>query len=70
MESSSLVAPIPDIYTRTEKLSDSLMDQSALNDDLDTSDSGTTLFFNLHDTNSVLFVCVKMSKKHIYIYIT
>ncbi|CAG5121272.1 unnamed protein product [Candidula unifasciata] len=34
---NSLVAPITDIYTRTEKLSDSLMDQSALNDDLDTT---------------------------------
>uniref|UniRef100_A0A2C9LCX3 Spindle and centriole-associated protein 1 n=1 Tax=Biomphalaria glabrata TaxID=6526 RepID=A0A2C9LCX3_BIOGL len=30
--SSSLVASIPDIYTRSEKLSDSVMDQSALND--------------------------------------
>ncbi|BFY99580.1 hypothetical protein BsWGS_02620 [Bradybaena similaris] len=36
---NSLVAAVADIYTRTEKLSDSLMDQSALNDDLDTSDS-------------------------------
>ncbi|XP_005106693.1 spindle and centriole-associated protein 1 [Aplysia californica] len=36
--SSSLVAPVPDIYTRSEKLSDSVMDQSALND-VEDSDS-------------------------------
>ncbi|CAL1540647.1 unnamed protein product [Lymnaea stagnalis] len=29
---SSFVASVPDIYTQTEKLSDSIMDQSALND--------------------------------------
>ncbi|XP_059142949.1 spindle and centriole-associated protein 1-like [Physella acuta] len=36
---NSLVASVPDIYTRTEKLSDSVMDQSALNDIESGSDS-------------------------------
>lgn len=37
--SSSLVASVPDIYTRTEKLSDSVMNQFALNDVQSNSES-------------------------------
>ncbi|KAH9515428.1 Spindle and centriole-associated protein 1 [Bulinus truncatus] len=37
--SNSLVASVPDIYTRSEKLSDSVMDQSALNDIESSSES-------------------------------
>ncbi|GFN80129.1 spindle and centriole-associated protein 1-like [Plakobranchus ocellatus] len=39
-KSGSLVASVPDIYTRTEKLSDSVMNQSALNDVASDSESG------------------------------
>ncbi|GFR57739.1 spindle and centriole-associated protein 1, partial [Elysia marginata] len=38
-KSGSLVASVPDIYTRTEKLSDSVMNQFALNDVQSDSDS-------------------------------